>query len=38
MRGLWIFALGLLLGAFLTWGLATAFEQAAQRPAECREC
>lgn len=29
MRGFWIFVLGLALGAFVTWGVGTAFEQAA---------
>ena len=31
MRGFWIFVLGLALGAFVAWGVGTAFEQAARQ-------
>lgn len=34
MRGFWIFILGLLLGAFVAWGVGTAFEQAAEHQAD----
>jgi hypothetical protein len=37
-RDLWILLVGLLLGAFLAWGLGSAFEQAAEVPAECGNC